>query len=229
MLPTNTDPDEVIRRTAPVLVAVYKAFEAAAITSLEFFAPKRGRRKRGPIDPETVNSSVFSALVRYYVRLALNEKGLDTSEEDFTGVDPLDVPYDLENLPNNGLLLKYAGCQLRIRKKYYGKLPNPATSTLQDFYQQSLPFGPMLVDGDEVPPPLKLMILWNCDSHYHFSGLDLVLPTDGGPKFSEWEWKRKVPHPATLIAGKTQDEDEDELPFDTGKKKGTGTDPSDND
>jgi len=186
MLPLNADPDEVILRTAPLLIVVHNAFEAAAIRSLEFFAPKRGSRKQRPIDPESVNSALFSALVRYYVRLSLNEKGYEANEEEFDGIDPKDVPYDIDNLPNNGLLLKYADYQLRIRKKYYGKLPNAATSAMQDFYQQTLPFGPVPVDGcGNGLTRLKLMILWNRDSHFRFSGLDLVLPIDGGPKFSE--------------------------------------------
>jgi hypothetical protein len=219
MLPPNADPDEVIRRTAPLLIVVHNAFEAAAIRSLEFFAPKRGRGKQGPIDPTSVNSALFSSLVRYYVRLSLNEKGMEANEEDFAGIDPKDVPYDLDNLPNNGLLLKYADCHLRVRKKYYGKLPNPATSAMQDFYQQSFPFGPVAVDGlGNGSARLNLMILWNRDSHFRFSGLDLVLPTDGGPKFSEWEWKRKIPHPATLIAGKTRAEEDEDLPYNEEKK-----------
>jgi hypothetical protein len=175
---------------------------------------------------QTVNSSVFSALVRYYVMLSLNEKGIEADEERFDGIDPKDVPYDLDNLPNNGLLLKYEGCRLRIRKKYYGKLPNPVTETMQDFYQQRLPFGPVPVGGLGQGTPLMLMILWNRDSHFRFSGLDLVLPTDGGPKFAVWEWKRKIPHPATLITGKTRADEDEDLAF--GKTK-TGTDRSDND
>jgi hypothetical protein len=230
MLPPNADPDEVILRTAPLLIVVHNAFEAAAIRSLDFFAPKGRGRKREPIDAESVNSALFSSLVRYYVRLSLNEKGLEAREEDFDGLDPRDVPYDLDNLPNNGLLLKYADCQLRIRKKYYGKLPNPATVAMQEFYQQSLPFGPMpvesLVNG---ATRLKLMILWNRDSHFRFSGLELVLPIDGGPKFSEWEWRRKIPHPATLIAGRTRSEEDEDLPYNREKKSDTGTDPSSND
>lgn len=228
MLPVNADPDEVIRRTTPLLIVVHNAFEAAAIRSLEFFAPKRDRRKRGPIDPETVNSALFSSLVRYYVMLSLNEKGIEAKDEDFTGIDPQEVPYDLDNLPNNGLLLKYTDCQFRLRKKYYGRLPNATTGAMRDFYQQCLPFGPVAVGnvGNGLPP-LKLMILWNRDSHFRFSGLDLVLPIDGGPKFAEWEWKRKIPHPATLIAGKTQAEEDEDLPYDEGKKRDTGTDSND--
>jgi hypothetical protein len=72
------------------------------------------------------------------------------------------------------------------------------------------------------------MILWNRDSHFRFSGLDLVLPIGGGPKFAEWEWKRRIPHPATLITGKTQADEEDDLPY-GGKKSGTGTDPRSDD
>lgn len=73
------------------------------------------------------------------------------------------------------------------------------------------------------------MILWNRDSRFRFSGLDLVLPTDGGPKFAEWEWKRKVPHPVTLIAGKTRPDEDEDLPYDTGKQTDTGTDPTNDD
>jgi len=223
MLPPNTDPDEVIRRISPLLIVVHNAFEASAIQALEFFAPK-GRRRSGPIDPDTVNSPVYSSLVRYYVREALNERGLEAREEELDAIDPADVPYDVDNLPNNGLLLKYADCQLRIRKKYYGRMPNATTTAMQDFYQQSFPFGPVAVDSGAVHPRLKLMILWNRDAHFRFSGLELVLPTDGGPKFSEWEWRRKIPHPATLIAGQTRVEGDEDLPYEEQRK--TGTDPS---
>jgi hypothetical protein len=132
MLPPHADPDEVIRRNSPLLILVHNVFEASTIRALEFFAPRRGRRKNAPIDPQNVNSALFSALVRYYVMLSLNEKGIEAQDEDFSGIDPQEVPFDLDNLPNNGLLLRHTDCQFRIRKKYYGRLPNPATAAMQD-------------------------------------------------------------------------------------------------
>jgi hypothetical protein len=101
-------------------------------------------------------------------------------------------------------------------------MPNPATPTMVEFYQQSFQF---VEDVDEALRKLKLMILWNADSHFRFAGLDLVLPTDGGPKFAVWEWRRKIPHPALLISGRTTDVAEEDPPY--GKKKSdTGTDPT---
>jgi hypothetical protein len=223
MLPFHADPDEVIRRTTPLLISVHNAFDASCLRALDFFTIGRGRRRRLP-EPEDVNSSLASALVRFYVREVLNEKGIETTEEDFTGLNLGDVPFDLDNLPNNGILLKYGDCHFRLRKKYYGRLPNPATSAMQDFYQQTLPFGPVPVNGTP-PPPLKLMILWNRDSHFRFAGLELVLPIDGGPKFAEWEWRRRIPHPATLLTGKTQVEDGEELPYSL-QRQSTGTEPT---
>jgi hypothetical protein len=221
MLPPNSDPDEVISRTTPLLILVHNAFEMAAIRALEFFAPHKRRRKKRLAAPETVNSALYSALVRYYVKLALNEKGIVANEEEHEGINPSDIPYDLDNLPNNGLLLKYTDCEFRIRKKYYGKLPNPATRAMQDFYQQSLPF-PELASAIQ---RLHLMILWNADSHFRFSGLELALPIDGGPKFAEWEWRRKIPHPALLIDGRTSEPEAEDPPYGKKKKSDTGTDP----
>jgi hypothetical protein len=222
MFSPSSDPDDVIRFATPILIVVHNAFEAAAIKALEFFVPRtRGRGKRGEIDPASVNSSLYSALVRYYVKTALNDKGMDASEEEQNGIDPRDIPYDVDNLPNNGLLLKYGDFEFRIRKRYYGRLPNPATAAMQQFYQQRLPFETAAADALK---KLHLMILWSSDSHFRFSRLDLVLPTDGDPKFSEWEWRRKVPHPALLLEGRTMASDEEDPPY-RKKKADTGTDP----
>src|SRR5262245_37373046 len=131
MLPPNAAPDDVIRSATPILMVIYNAFEMAAIRSLEFFASnKKGKGKKRETDPAAVNRSLFSALVRYYVRLALNDKGMEASDEEQTGIDPKDIPYDLDNLPNNGLLVKYDYFDFRIRKKYYGRLPNPVTNAM---------------------------------------------------------------------------------------------------
>jgi hypothetical protein len=217
MLPTQPDPDDVIRCTTPFLIVVHNAFEMATIRALDFFKPKKPGRRR-IIDPASVNSSLFSALVRYYVMLALNDKGWDAREEELNGIDSRQIPYDVDNLPNNGLLLTYLDYEFRIRKRYYGKLPNPATQAMQDFYQQSLPFAEL----NEAVKKLHLMLQWNADGHFHFAGLHIVLPTDGGPKFSEWAWRRKIPHPALLIEGRTSEPEAEEPPYQR-KKTETGT------
>lgn len=216
MPPIQSDPDEVIRLTTPFLIVVHNAFEAAAIRAIDFFKPSKGRRR--VVDPALVNSSLFSALVRYYVMKALNEKGLNAQEEECNGIDPADIPYDVDNLPNNGLLLTYENFEFRIRKRYYGKLPNPLTRAMQDFYQQVLPFA----ESQEVAK-LHLMLLWNADAHFRFSGLHMVLPTDGSPKFSEWDWRRKIPHPASLIKGRTAEPEAEDPPYEKKKKKDTGS------
>ena len=113
-----------------------------------------------------------------------------------------------------------ASYEFRIRKRYYGKLPNPSTRAMQDFYQQVLPFA----EVDQVAQKLHLMLLWNSDGHFRFSGLHMVLPTDGSPKFSEWAWRRKIPHPALLIEGRTSEPEAADPPY---RKKNieTGTEP----
>ena len=174
------------------------------------------------IDPALVNSSLFSALVRYYVMKALNEKGLEArQEEKCEGIDPKDIPYDVDNLPNNGLLLTYSDYEFRIRKRYYGKLPNAATQAMQDFYQQSLPFS----DVDQTVQKLHLVLLWNSDSHFHFTGLHIVLPTDGGPNFQSGPGV-EIPHPALLIKDGRANQAGD--PAYSRKKTETGTEPATN-
>ena len=113
MLTTQSEPQEVIRQATPLLIVVHNAFEMAAIRALEFFTP-RGRGRKPIVDPALVNSSLYSALVRYYVMRALNEKGFDTHEEDLQGIDPKDIPYDIDNLPNNGLSVEIR----RVRVPY---------------------------------------------------------------------------------------------------------------
>ena len=63
-----------------------------------------------------------------------------TSEEELREADqPVETPYSdygLRNLANNGLLVSYKGCQIRIRKARGVKPPAPTSGTQEAFYNQ---------------------------------------------------------------------------------------------
>jgi hypothetical protein len=161
------EPEQVLFRARPLLIELHKAFETAIPVGLDYFTWRKA---------EHVNSTVFSALVRYEVKEWLNRAGFtateETEEDEADGRLIGDATCDLQSLANNGLLLTYKGLRIRIRKAFRSSLPFPGSRTQRDFYQQRFCFD---TEGIE-DPVMNLLVLWDVDSNYRFQSLKLVSP-----------------------------------------------------
>jgi hypothetical protein len=90
--------------------------------------------------------------------------------------DTLSDRYEMEFLPNNGLMTVVTGCTLRIRKSDAGDLPIPGKSrTLQMFYHQ-LQLG---LDGETNARP-NLLLLWDTEQDWSLSDVLLIAAPKAG-------------------------------------------------
>jgi hypothetical protein len=115
----------------------------------------RGLFKRLGRDPDPW---VFADIVRMVTRDALSDR------------------YEMEFLPNNGLMTTVSGSMLRVRKSDAGELPVPGKSrTLQMFYHQ-LQLG---LDGQVNARP-NLLLLWDTKDDWSLSDVLLVAAPKAG-------------------------------------------------
>lgn len=127
--PKVPGPEETLAQLAPLIPPLDRSIEAAIQEARSFFD---GREVN--VDP-----FLFPCLVRYHAKLLLEEVG-QTAD------------YELDDLANNGLYLRFAGYQIRILKSDNGKLPVPGPSKpKQEFYNQQLKFDFMEAESSQPP------------------------------------------------------------------------------
>ena len=145
---TVAGPELVVPRLADFLSACYSALDGGSSVARDLF--KRLGREPDPW--------VFADVVRMVARDTLSDR------------------YEMEILPNNGLLTVVAGSTLRIRKADAGEIPIPGRSrTLQLFYQQ-LQLG---FDGEGSARP-NLLLLWDAEEDWSLSdALQVAAPKAG--------------------------------------------------
>ncbi len=185
--------EETLLRLTPLIQSLYHALEAATQEARLYFD-----QRKEPADP-----FLFPCLVRYHAKLILNEAGQNAN-------------YELDDLANNGLYLRYAGFQIRVLKSDNGRLPVPgASKQKQEFYNQQLSFGFMEANsGNPENPILNLVVLWDVTSRQNLEPLILACPKAGSEtrESVEEHWQIEIPHPAQLIAATdTQQTDELEI------------------
>lgn len=156
--------DRIRQDLEELIFAVHSAFEDTPRLAKKFFEDQKHK-----VDPFLIND-----LIRYYIKQHLASLRFDVTEN-----------YDVDDLPNNGLSVKYKGHHIRILKADRGNLPVPHSDTKVDFYNQQLSLD-SLVDGDgNVRQPAlrpNVLILWELTSNYDFNQLYLACPKTGGKK-----------------------------------------------
>src|SRR5712672_1967641 len=111
ILPT-IGPEETLAQLTPLIPILYHSIEASIQEARSFFDAKSSR-----VDP-----FLFPCLVRYHAKLLLDGSGQSAE-------------YELDELANNGLYLRFSGYQIRILKSDNGRLPVPGPSRQrQEFY-----------------------------------------------------------------------------------------------
>ena len=198
-------PEVILPEVRPLTDLLYMVLEKAVAEAQNYLETKTCEiRGIGPDEIE-IDPYAFSQLVRFHASEMLDSKAYS------------DIGYLLERLPNSGMLVRFAGRQIRIWKADEGKLPAPGNSRAkQDFYQQPL------FDDDT---PRKLAVLWES---YRSGEVLLILACPKG-NGEPWEsgqshWEVTVPHPAEVKrANPTQTADMgdfDDLRFN--RETGTG-------
>jgi hypothetical protein len=175
--PNIPGPEETLAQLAPLVPPLYRSIEASVQEARNFF-DDRG---------EVIDPFLFPCLVRYHAKLLLQEAGQAAE-------------YELDDLANNGLYLRFGGYQIRILKSDNGKLPVPGLSKpKQEFYNQQLEFdfmnsGP----GLSQPSLLNLVVLWEVSGLRNLEKLTLVCPKAGSTTRDSVEqyWEIHIPHPA---------------------------------
>jgi len=131
------DPDDVLADLAPLSPTLYRALEAGTSEARGFFDARQ----------EPYEKFQFSGTTRYVAKRFLEKAGID-------------LEFEPEDIPNNGLYLIFRGYPLRIRKRFNGGVAAPGSRTLQAIHAQTFGWG----DYRAIRP--NLFILW-----------EIVLPT----------------------------------------------------
>jgi hypothetical protein len=180
ILPNIPGPEETLAQLAPLIPPLYRSIEASVQEARSFFDDREER-----VDP-----FLFPCLVRYRAKLLLEEAGQAAD-------------YELDDLANNGLYLRFGGFQIRILKSDNGKLPVPGPSKQkQEFYGQQLEFDFMRSNsGQSVSSPLNLVVLWDLSGLRNLERLTLVCPKAGSTTRDsvEQHWEIQIPHPADSL------------------------------
>lgn len=193
--PNALDPETEFRNLGSLLPTLFEGFEIATERAYQFF--------ESPGKP--VNSALYPALVRYYMREYLHDRGQVVDE------------FDREEIFNNGLCITYRTRRIRMWKAIDDLIPPPGQSfTKQNFLSQQLAMP--LLDGGPKLVELNLVILWNVDSHHRLRRLYLVCPKTSlhNGAVVEAYWSRLIPHPAeSSVSGvaEAQPDESTDLPI----------------
>lgn len=156
-------PELVLPDVAETLVDIYQALDEGTVVARDLFD-----REGGEPSPW-----VFAGITRWVTSRRLTDLG-----------------YEMENLSNDGLLTRVAGCQLRIKKADDGDPPVPGRSSrMQAFYHQmALP-----LDGDVVRHP-NLLLLWDAEELTLVPNLLLLAPKSGdiSRQSVDWHWRQTI-------------------------------------
>jgi hypothetical protein len=168
-LTINSEPEDVLAYTRPILVPIFEAIEVAAPKAQKIIT-ENGWVK---------SPWLFSHLVRADVKTTLDGKYCPVEfDQEFRMMK-------MGSVPMEGLSTKYDLIDIKILKGSF--MPPAATDSRRFFYQH----GTSLLWLEDDPPPVQsLIVLW----HYSESGnlqLDLVCPKNA----EEWYWQIPIPHP----------------------------------
>lgn len=184
----NTTYSRIRQDLEELIFAVHSAFEDAPRLAKQFFEDQERN-----VDPFLIND-----LIRYYIKQYLTNLQFDATED-----------YSPDDLPNNGLSVKYHGYHIRILKADSGYLPVPNSDKKIDFYNQQLSLD-SLIDGNGNRRQLALrpniLILWELTSNYDFNQLYLACPKTGSRKrkFVTDYFNEPIEHPAYMLKSETQ-------------------------
>lgn len=188
-LTINSEPEDVLNYTRPILVPIFEAIEVAAPKAQKIIT-ENGWDK---------SPWLFSHLVRADVKTVLDGKHCPVEFDEQIRI------VKMERVSMEGLSTKYDRIDIKILKG--SSMPPAATDSRRFFYQHGIS---LLWPEDDPPPIQSLLVLW----HYSESGnlqLDLVCPRNA----EDWYWQAPIPHPGAwpiqIVRPQEPSDDFDEL------------------
>jgi hypothetical protein len=192
--PTAPDPQEELDRLGPLILTLYEAFEAATQEGRQYFET-RGR---------PINADLFPDLVRYHVKEFLDDRC------------QLLINFEREDTNRNGLRFAYRNRRYRMWKSDDDALPAPGKSQSKLEFLNQQPVLPGLEPYFQSVDGWNLVILWNVDSGYRLTALNLVCPKSADATAATLHWSVVIPHPVMNMHVKpiADDTTDDDLPID---------------
>ena len=187
---------EILNRISPIVPHVQSAFEKAIQEAIAYFKdnpPSGGTHE--------IDAYLAPAMVRYKVKGHLEKSGIESKL------------FGREDLPNNGLLIRFDGLHIRILKAIRGGgIPPPGDSDQKaEFYCQQLKLFPLKDSDNEKPAEWNLILLWDVTEDYLLKGLTLALPEYGRDNNVDLHWQAMIPHPAISLEPEPAETETDDL------------------
>ncbi len=204
-----TDPDEIIALLSDLTLHLRNGLETGTIEVREHFA--RNAERFG--HPVGIDKTIANNLMRYETLMHMHE------------VRPLNAPYQIENVPLNGLSFRFDWCHVKVYKSFKGE-PPPAHNTQANrtFYryntttaQVAAKHQPKLrgiawrtgwrhIDWEKIAPTLDrghFIYCWEADSQYSITRTQLVAPREPG-KYKQVVrtfFRKDIQHPILDLSG----------------------------
>lgn len=219
-IPDPNDPKSIESHQQSVLSALAALFDRID-AALRQSVPKANdffKLFSGPTD-----LAVHAGITRYLTRLALGAEDIPSEEE--TASD-----YELQRVANCGLCLRVPMCEIRILKATPAGIPKANSTARSQFYcsnqLQLLPNG--RPNESLALPALSLVVLWDVDSSYAYTGMEIACPrkerTDGSVDcFWIVPWKRTEEVKKMRESGPSNSDLDDIRPKTTDKKQKKST------
>jgi len=118
----------------------------------------------------SIDLSVHAAVTRYLTKLYLSARDVAVENEE--------ALFELEKIPNCGLCLEGQGYEIRILKNSSEGVPKAASEARSRFYSSNQLQLTFSAEHSASQPrvPLNLVLLWDMDSSYSYSGLEVACP-----------------------------------------------------
>src|SRR5688572_26668381 len=181
-----SDPDEILGLLSDLTLNIRNGLEIGTIEVREHFQRNAERFGR----PVPIDKTVANNLMRYEALMHMHE------------VRPLSAPYQIEEVPLNGLSFRFDWCHVKVYKGFKGE-PPPAHNTIanREFYrhnqraaQDASRQQPKLrgiawrkafrfIDWEKIAPTLDrghFIYCWEADSEYAITRTQLVAPREPG-------------------------------------------------
>ena len=175
MLYANLDKQKVLEELSPLTCALYHLLPEYATKKVIPFFGNEGRE---------IDESLATHILRYEVRRALKQNGIDIYGDDGENTPPV----DLKKLHLSGIEGVFLGWRFKVLRSRDDEVPPPGRSeTRMRYYSQA---EQLPLPGFEYNPPrpdqqINVVILWDCDSAYRDFQLRVALPKEPSSAYGQ--------------------------------------------
>lgn len=208
----------ILNSYAAVFEAIDSALRESAPRARELF-----KLMEGPVD-----LAVHACNTRYLAKVALRAKQVQAEDED-------EATYEIQRVPNCGLCIRLAHCEIRILKAGSDGVPKASSDARSRFYSSNQLVLQLAQNADKPDPQpvsaLGLVVLWDVDRDLEYSGMQIACPRgerENGTVDCFWivQWQRRqgtaarrTVSPGGEQSGSDSDFVEEIRPLDKGKTR----------